>query len=98
MSKPEIRIVETTGEQLRLWVSGESVHKNLPEMNTYECCPDFSCCKPELQAPVEVRQAFAVGSPAQRDEFLMMFLGAMLASHKPEAKVHLVGGEPGSES
>jgi hypothetical protein len=30
--------------QLLLWVNGISRHNNI----TNECCPDFSCCSPEL--------------------------------------------------
>ena len=31
-------------EQGRQWVAGESYHNRVDD----ECCPDFSCCCPEL--------------------------------------------------
>ena len=31
-------------DQGRLWVAGESHHNRIDD----ECCPDFSCCTPEL--------------------------------------------------
>jgi len=42
--------------QLALWVEGQSVHDDEHE----QCCPDFSCCKPHLQAPKDERWAFLV--------------------------------------
>lgn len=38
-------------EQLKMWKAGISVHN----METDECCPDFSCCKPECAATAEER-------------------------------------------
>ena len=34
-------------EQLTAWVNGISVHNHVDG----ECCPDFSCCHPELKTP-----------------------------------------------
>jgi hypothetical protein len=42
----------TPDEQLELWLAGNSVHNP----DTDECCPDFSCCVPELQMGPEERQ------------------------------------------
>ena len=33
--------------QLDEWVKGNPIHNNVDD----ECCPDFSCCRPELLAP-----------------------------------------------
>src|SRR5688572_28939536 len=33
--------------QTRMWVDGNPVHNTLKD----ECCPDFSCCVPELLMP-----------------------------------------------
>ncbi len=44
----------TSDEQLQLWLDGQSVHNP----TTNECCPDFSCCVPELQNPYEQRLAY----------------------------------------
>lgn len=41
----------TPNEQLELWVRGKSVHNDERD----ECCPDFSCCSPELLAPEHER-------------------------------------------
>lgn len=37
-------------EQLDKWVEGESLHNHDAPVTGSECCPDFSCCIPELQA------------------------------------------------
>lgn len=54
-------------EHLDRWVKGESVHrpivamikhaKGLPLVPTpvQECCPDFSCCYPDMLMPLEER-------------------------------------------
>lgn len=41
-------------EQLKMWLEGTSVHNP----DTDECCPDFSCCAPALQASDEERAQF----------------------------------------
>ena len=79
----------THDEQLALWVEGKSVHG----AGKYgDCCPDFSCCKPELLAPYETRVAFRDATPAERTTILSGFLGAAieLAGKK---KVHIVTGD-----
>jgi hypothetical protein len=59
-------------EQLELWVQGESVHTEI-------CCPDFSCCRPELKASQEDRDlyfsAFKNGKNELCHEMEMGFLG-----------------------
>jgi len=55
-SEPESKGRHMTPEkQLELWVAGESVHNDA----TGECCPDFSCCKPDLLWPKADRVKFA---------------------------------------
>ena len=76
----------TCDEQLAKWLAGEFV---CPNTNN-ECCPDFSCCKPELQVSAPVRRAFIEGSPNQRHRWSMLFLGALVSSIK-DKKVHAVG-------
>lgn len=61
----------TSDEQLELWLKGESVHNQERE----ECCPDFSCCKPKLLAPLRTRKAFVAADGRGREAMLMMFLG-----------------------
>ncbi len=40
--------------QLRQWLRGRSTH----DYRTDTCCPDYSCCHPELQAPLEQREHY----------------------------------------
>lgn len=60
-------------EQLKLWMEGTSLHND----ETDECCPDFSCCAPELQAPDEERTAFcaawSAGDVAGMERLLGVF-------------------------
>jgi len=79
----------TSDEQLALWVKGESVHNGDKEDPESECCPDFSCCQPDLLQPVEVRRAFQAASDSERFKFLSTFLGAALA--KLPVKTHIAG-------
>lgn len=83
----------TYDEQLKLWVEGKSFHNR----DRDECCPDFSCCKPELQAPREVREAFVAASPRQRDKFLMSFLAAAIELAGHADKVYIAGRDPEQE-
>lgn len=83
-------------EQVERWVTGESVHND----ERGECCPDFSCCKPELQAPEDVRQAFAMAfhtDPSATHLLLGSFLGAALKmalaeKERPDSEVYIAGG------
>jgi hypothetical protein len=84
----------TTKEQLDLWVAGNPVHNGERDDPMSECCPDFSCCCPELLQPVEVREAFRVADEKKRAAFLGSFLGAMIAARAPDAKVHIAGSDP----
>lgn len=72
-------------EQLAQWLEGDPRHNDVDE----ECCPDFSCCQPDLLAPRETREAFARADAAAREGMLMGFLGA-LAANVP-ARVHVAG-------
>lgn len=76
--------------QLEQWVQGNPVHNDVDG----ECCPDFSCCKPELLAEPDVRKAFAAAGTKDRMRFLGTFLGAAMALHGKQ-KVHII--KPGRE-
>jgi hypothetical protein len=75
-------------EQLKRWAEGESVHRRIEtdgaimmlDGNYYECCPDFSCCRPELLQPLEIRQRFIQASEEERHEYLMTFLQTFVGS------------------
>lgn len=91
----EKRYAASLQEQLDKWVAGESLccRRELGGHVIEECCPDFSCCKPDLLQPVQVRRDFAAADERKRMEYLGMFLGALMATHS-DKKVHLVAGEP----
>jgi hypothetical protein len=73
----------TCDEQLERWVRGESIHNPTRD----ECCPDFSCCRPELQADQNTREAFKRANQAGRNAMLGMFLGGLLSGQP----VHIAG-------
>lgn len=78
----------TSEEQLARWVEGDSVCPN----DRHECCPDFSCCKPELQWSAEKRQKFASATQGEREKMLMGALGELAKA--AGKKVHVTRGEP----
>lgn len=75
-------------EQLQQWLEGRPVHNQERD----ECCPDFSCCCPELLAPPEVRKLFVERKDLQ-GQLLMGFLGAMIAHKLSDKKVYIAGDE-----
>lgn len=77
----------TPDEQIDLWVKGQSIHN--PDRD--ECCPDFSCCKPELLAPEAVRETFKSGNYKVRNRLLGEFLGRLIAKEFPNKKVYIAG-------
>jgi hypothetical protein len=87
----------TYEEQLQRWVDGDSWHKGDKEGEKSTCCPDFSCCVPELQSPKEERELFQqlylAGKHAESERMLMMFLLRSLSVLAPGKKVYLAGGK-----
>ena len=79
----------TSDEQLRAWVEGNPMHRG--QRPDGECVPDFSCCRPSLLQPREIREAFAAADARGRQKFLMSFLGAMIAEAAPDTRVHIAG-------
>lgn len=71
-----------SGEQLRLWVGGKSIHNKKRD----ECCPDFSCCQPHLLVPEHERKAFAEAHRKEdektKSSMLFEFLGRAFSSPK----------------
>ena len=81
----------THDEQVKLWVEGKSIH-GAGEYD--ECCPDFSCCRPELQASREDRERFAKASFAGDEKTTMGMLMDFLARSMTVEfgdKVHVAG-------
>jgi hypothetical protein len=60
-------------EQLAAWVAGKPVHNVIRD----ECCPDFSCCRPDLLWPEQQRKLFA-SRPDLQEQMLFMSLSAAL--------------------
>ena len=62
-----------------------------------ECCPDFSCCQPQLFAPEEVRvmfrNAYLKGDEDAVMRMLGEFLSKALAKLVPEKNVYIAGLE-----
>ncbi len=78
-------------KQLEHWLHGSSIHNKEKD----ECCPDFSCCRPELLADQETRQtfydAFKKGDNKTQNMFLGSFLNIAIATHMPDKKVYIAG-------
>lgn len=87
----------TFGKQLELWVAGESVHNDARD----ECCPDFSCCKPDLLWPKWKRVQFADASIYDDDDTTSRLLAesieALAAREFPEHDIEVVPGLQGVE-
>lgn len=79
--------------QLTEWVAGNPIHNTLRD----ECCPDFSCCEPELMWPEETRKEFEVAGEDKRSQMLSMALGAALAHAGKRDAVHVVGMDGGDD-
>jgi len=69
-----MNIKDTVNQQIKKWVEGESIHNPV----TDECTPDYSCCKPNLQAEKSVRMRYAKAWEEKDngtvDKMLEMFL------------------------
>lgn len=63
--------------QLTKWVAGRPSHSISPEGIGHSCCPDFSCCRPELMVSWQIRQAYLVSSPEVRRRFHVAFVAAL---------------------
>jgi hypothetical protein len=77
-------------KQTEDWVNGNSVHNDDADIDIVdendnvistmkikggECCPDFSCCKPQLKWPLEMRQKFVAADESTKQT--MMFSMAL---------------------
>jgi hypothetical protein len=77
----------TPERQLEEWRKGNSLCPNTRD----ECCPDFSCCKPELLAPQEVRDAYCTGTRDQQLKLLGSFLGGLVGTMDED--VYIAGAD-----
>ena len=62
----------TPERQLKEWQAGRPQCPNTDS----ECCPDFSCCKAELLAPPDIRDAYIAATREERLGYLTLFLEA----------------------
>lgn len=69
---------ERVDKQLSEWLNGNSLHNHKDN----ECCPDFSCCKPELLAGESMRERFVNGSDRTREKMCFKFLSRGLRKMK----------------
>ena len=75
--------------QVKEWANGVSYHNDVED----ECCPDFSCCKPELLAHEEIRKTFLNASREQRESMCYAFLGSSLSLVLPNKNIHIANGK-----
>lgn len=90
---------QAADHQLREWAEGRPWHNPWdPQTNTMgdpadrrdgECCPDFSCCCPEMIWPREKRYLFVAGDSETR---YRMMVGALVNITDPDS-VYVAGSE-----
>lgn len=95
--KKEIPVLRSFDQQIQYWVEGKCFHCD-PSGHGPQCCPDFSCCKPHLLQPVEVRKAFQNADQQGRHKFLMAFLGGAINDARPDLTVFITSGNPEAAS
>lgn len=78
----------TPDQQVAEWIDGRSVCPS----TTGECCPDFSCCQPKLQWPVDKRRKFAAADQGPREKMMMGSIGALLSGSG--VRNHVTRGVP----
>ena len=79
----------THDEQLQLWLDGKPVHgakygdeRDIEEDG--ECCPDFSCCRPDLLWPYEVRKRFVEANQKKRNGMLFSSMASLVREVEEE--------------
>lgn len=87
----KVKYRECIQVQLDNWIKGINEHtKDLPNGIEPECCPDFSCCQPELEWSLELKQRFLKASSEDRETMLLNSLFNMIKHTEPNAKVLLL--------
>lgn len=81
---------ERLHQQTLDWSNGRPWHNNIDG----ECCPDFSCCHPELLAPKKVRERFLKAEQeddeSTKTRMLGEFLSKMLDKELPENNIRII--------
>ena len=74
--------------QVDLWVNGLSLHN----ADRDECCPDFSCCHPDLLSVWDTRKAFKEANRKDREEMRWIFLSKMIQRrYGKKVEIYLAG-------
>ncbi len=86
---------ESADYQLEQWVLGNPIHNPIRD----ECCPDFSCCVPDLFQPHQKRSEFATaitsgdsGELLEAEKMLMDNLAALIHRDFSDKDVYISGG------
>jgi hypothetical protein len=69
---------ERCDNQLKEWAKGNAIHNNVDN----ECCPDFSCCCPELLSTKEDRYKFVSYGRKKREPMLWEMLSKLTKAKK----------------
>lgn len=81
----------TREKQLRSWLKGKPRHN----METNECCPDFSCCIPECEATQEEKLTFCDAWVDKRydiiDGMMMLFMSKMIIARDMDKEIYISG-------
>jgi hypothetical protein len=75
-------LIMSYAEHMDRWVKGDSIH-NGPNPGKGECCPDYSCCFPELLAPKSERLIWVHTDDDGRGTLAMIFLQRLLIASHP---------------
>lgn len=70
---------ESVQHQLKEWLEGRPWHNT----HSDECCPDFSCCHPDLLWAEDMRKQFVEARGEDRSAMLMSSLGCLLTKNVP---------------
>ncbi len=74
-------------EQLESWVSGNPQHDYIHN----QCCPDFSCCRPDLLAPIEVRELFLAAYKSDNERVIIRMCMEFLSRAFEEQSIYIAG-------
>lgn len=103
--KAGVKYCRNTEEQLRWWLEGDSRHNSTLD----ECCPDFSCCQPELQWGADERktyvEAYNTGDEQVRDSMNQTALVRAIEHmhtkdsdfNREDSPVYVAGCRPGDD-
>jgi len=86
--------VQRLRRQLVEWIGGSSMHNlvsGIAALPGGECCPDFSCCRPENAVPLGVRRLFARSDDRQRGRMLGSMLANLIRNEPTSGDQEVIG-------